>query len=511
MSTGSFRADLAAIAAEQADAVAIIGAREERSYGYAELVALLDRFAPLFLRYGICAERPLLALAPNAVEPFVTFLATLWHGTGYAPLAADASPRELRRWIETVTPAAALVGATIAPALREVLDELAIPVIEATSDGEFGWVPLSDGPRFPAADEPGRVYLQTSGTTGEPRALVIDGDRLWASGRAFVAVHDFVQPTCRFLNNLPLSYLGGLFNLGLIPLAARGSTVITEAFSGKSIFDFWQTVERYNITLLWLVPTIVRGLLSIARRTHRTGIVSAAARPVAAFIGTAPIDLETKREFETIFSIPLLENFALSETTFFTSDLAGALDGRSQRSVGRILPYVDVRFIPLDPTAAGDVPTEIAVKSPFLALGYRTTDGFRPLACDTDGYFATGDIGHLDAASGHVVIDGRRREIIKKGGLFVALREIEVVATQHADVIEAAAVAVPHDFYGESSVLYVRLNDGAQLDAFTSWLRANLVRYKWPEATYAVDDFPRTSTGKIRKHRLVAPTETNVS
>lgn len=502
-----FRTDLEALAAARPDAVAVTAARDERSFSYRELVGLLEGFGPLLLRHGVSAERPLAAVLPNAVEPFVAFLATVWHGAGYAPLTPEATPREVRRWVETVTPAAALVGPTLGPPQRAVLAELGVALIDVPGGAAFDWLPPNDGPGLSPPEDGGRLYLQTSGTTGDPRALVFETDRLWSSGCAFIAVHDVVAPGARFLNNLPLSYLGGLFNLGLIPLAAGGSTVVADAFSGKSFLDFWQTLERYTITVLWLVPTIVRGLLTLAQRTRRTEITPPAARPQLAFIGTAPIDLATKRAFETTFEIPLLENFALSETTFFTSERWATREARRERSVGTALPYVDLRFAPLA-DSEGERPTEITVKSPYLALGYRTGDGFVPLALDAEGYFATGDLGHRDA-DGLVIIDGRRRDVIKKGGLFVGLREIELLAEQHEAVLEAAAVGVPHDFYGESLELYVRLRDARLLDELTAWLRANLVRYKWPEATFAVEDFPRTATGKVRKHLLAAPQPAN--
>lgn len=79
--------------------------------------------------------------------------------------------------------------------------------------------------------------------------------------------HDLKDAQLRFWNYLPMSYLGGLFNLALIPLSTGGSLVIDETFSGKTFLQFWQTVERFDINAIWFVPTIARGLLSMAERT----------------------------------------------------------------------------------------------------------------------------------------------------------------------------------------------------------------------------------------------------
>src|SRR5262249_46106212 len=144
---------------------------------------------------------------------------------------------------------------------------------------------------------PGRLLLTSSGSTGEPKAMVIDTDSLWSSGLAFLNYHGFVTREDRFWNLLPMSYLGGLFNLGLIPLAAGSTIIVSEPFSGKTFLSFWQMVEAHDISVLWLVPTMVRGLLAIAERTGAHEVVKAHRRVRASFLGTAPIDLPTKERF----------------------------------------------------------------------------------------------------------------------------------------------------------------------------------------------------------------------
>ena len=103
------------------------------------------------------------------------------------------------------------------------------------------------------------------------------------------------------------------------------------------------------------------------------------------------------------------------------------------------------------------------------------------------------------------MLDGRTRDIVKKGGYLVALREVEILAQQHDIVREAAAVTVPHDFYGETFVLYVVPEPGgdeSHQNDLSRFLHANLMKYKWPEKIVYVEDFPRTASGKVRKHLL---------
>jgi len=274
---------------------------------------------------------------------------------------------------------------------------------------------------------------------------------------------------------------------------------VDEIFSGKTFLKFWQEIDRHDINIVWFVPTIVRGLMAIGERTHRQDKVSYRDRIDQALLGTAPIDQATKARFEEMFGITLLENFALSETTFITSENPGTIAARGEGTVGEVLPYVDVKFRSIIEDDDGKL-REILVKTPYLMDGYLNTDGTVTMP-DADGYFPTGDLGYIDDA-GQLVLTGRSKEIIKKGGYFIGLREIEVMAAHHADVAEAAATPVPHAFYGESYVLYVRLRPGVEADAIKdvrSYVFAQLAKHRWPESVEAVETFPRTGSGKVRK------------
>ena len=499
----SFRDDFQRLVARAPRHVAVIDEASERSFTYADLAALLVRYIGFFEIDGRRRIRHVLSLLPNSVECLATFLATMHYGLRFAPIAPEVTPRELVSWVELIQPDLALVHDTTSEELCEALVRLGIKVHKVALDARFEWLP--DGPamsRESSEHMPGQLCVTTSGSTGDPKALLFDTDRLWASGRAFVGHHGFLDADARFLNILPMSYLGGLFNLGLIPLAVGGSVVITETFSGKIFLDFWQKVERFEVTVLWLVPTIVRGLL---RLSERTGKRAPCPRVQAAFLGTAPMDLESKLRFEEVFAVPLLENFALSETTFFSSETLDTRHRRCQGSVGAFLPYAEARFRPIceDDAIAGAA--EILVKTPFLFLGYLRSGGEVDLSLTSDGFFATGDLGHL-AEPGDLVVDGRLRDIVKRGGYLVSLQEIESLAVQHPAVAEAAAVPIPHEFYGESLQLFLVLRDPAEersaLEAVSLWLRENLVRHKWPERIEALAGLPRTASGKIRKGEL---------
>ncbi|MBP7828518.1 MAG: acyl--CoA ligase [Kiritimatiellae bacterium] len=498
----TFGRDFLEIAERRSREVAFVTPRDvdtaELTYG--QVALLVRRCWTLFRQHGLAPGDTVMGIMPNAPDTLVLLYAALAAGMKYAPLACTATEAEVTRWGRLVRPSLALVSDLLPAALQESVKGLGVPVTRVTADGAFGWLPPAEAEAGFAA---GKLLLSTSGTTGEPKAMVIDGDTLWAAACAFADFHYLRGRAPRFWNYLPVSYLGGLFNLGLIPLAAEGSVVVDDTFSGKTYLTYWQFVERHGIDTLWLVPTIVRGLVTLGRAARRR-VRDLESLVQRCFLGTAPIDLGTKREFEVMFGQTLLENYALSETTFLTSETPATLEHRSEGSVGEVLPGVELEFRPVREAESGESVQEVRVRTPFLFDGYLGEGGVVSRPVDDEGWFPTGDLGQFNDG-GALVITGRTRDVVKKGGYLIALREIERIAEGLEGVQEAAAVRVRHDFYGESYVLYVvpakPAGDGFREQTARA-LHAQLASYRWPEEVLVAESLPKTSSGKIRKGLL---------
>ena len=198
-----------------------------------------------------------------------------------------------------------------------------------------------------------------------------------------------------------------------------------------------------------------------------SSIPTAGLKVSTTFLGTAPIDVEEKEAFENIFGIPVLENYGLSETTFITAEKPADVVSRVQRSVG-----FDGKFLP--------------VKS--------------------DDWFDTGDIGHMNGAT--LVLDGRIRDVIKKGGILIHLPEVDALMRQYPHVVDVATVDVPHAFYGEDYGLFlvfdgeVAVSEAERLNRVRAYLTNNLVQTKWPSRIISVKAIPRTRSGKVAKVEL---------
>jgi acyl-CoA synthetase (AMP-forming)/AMP-acid ligase II len=175
-----------------------------------------------------------------------------------------------------------------------------------------------------------------------------------------------------------------------------------------------------------------------------------------------------------------------------------------------VLPFVQLRCVPSHPDSGDHLPGEIEAKTPYLFLGYLRGNGQIECPITVDGYFATGDLGHVNE-QGTLLYEGRTRDIVKKGGHMIVLREIEVLAEEHPLIEEASAIPIDHEFFGEDYVLAVRVRsqagDGDPLAALQTWLKGELAQFKWPGDIVERTEFPRTMSGKIVKRRLAEEIE----
>ena len=141
-----------------------------------------------------------------------------------------------------------------------------------------------------------------------------------------------------------------------------------------------------------------------------------------------------------------LENYGLSETLFISSENLISKNNYNTKTTGFLIDKVKLKFGNYNKKFSN-----ILVKTPSFE-GYMGEDGIINKNLETDGYFNTGDVGYKK--NGKLIIVGREKDIIKKGGFLVNLIEIELVTSKIKGVFEAAAVKVDDDFYGETSVVF---------------------------------------------------------
>lgn len=354
------------------------------------------------------------------------------------------------------------------------------------------------GARLAAArpDDPGLVIF-SSGTTSEPKGM-LHGHRspclqfwlqaqLWGRGEA-----------TRMYTALPIFWTAGLNTAIGSTLAAGGCWVAQEVFDAGEALAL---LERERVTEPYTLPHQTAALAEHPawEATDLSSIRCAYGKGAYARHPTVDPD--------PTWTMPV--GYGLSEMCSFVSGY-GCREGRDQMKVGsgRLLPGTQLRVVDPDSGRAlgADEAGELAVAGATRMLGYL---GRAPEACfDGDGFFRTGDAGHVDV-DGIVHYTGRRTEMIKTGGANVSPAELEVALRAFPAVKLSRIVGVPDERLGELVVACIvcRAGSSATEEEIRAFLRERVAAYKVPKRVlfFAPDEVPMTTSGtKVRDDALLS-------
>jgi 2,3-dihydroxybenzoate-AMP ligase len=149
---------------------------------------------------------------------------------------------------------------------------------------------------------------------------------------------------------------------------------------------------------------------------------------------------------------------------------------------------------------------ELLCRGPYTPRGYYRAEEHNRIAFTSDGFYRTGDLVRMHP-SGNLIVEGRRKDVINRGGEKISAEEIEDLVLSHPAVLNAAVVAMPDDVLGERACAYVILRDGRNLSLpeLADYLEGRrIARFKFPERLEVVKQFPTTAVGKISKKDLRA-------
>ena len=416
-----------------------------RALTYAELDAAAAVAARRLAAVGVGPDDRVAVAMPAGLDFAVLLHAVSRIGAVFVPLSSRLGAAERSRLAETA-------GA------RAVLD--------APLEGEEADVAPSGDPDSGPPD----TLLFTSGTTGEPKPVLLTGENHRASARASAA-NLGVEPDDRWLCCLPVHHVGGLAIL--LRSAIYGTTaVLHPTFDAAAVAESLASGEA---TLVSLVSTMVRRLAA-------AGLIEAPALR-AALIGGGPVPREVL-EWGAARGLPLVQTYGMTETAsqVATARVEEALERRG--AAGRPLAEVELRT-----TDDG----EVLVRGPMVSAG----------ALAADGWLHTGDRGRLDG-DGLLWIDGRMDDLIVTGGENVAAAEVEDALLAHPAVVEAAVVGREDPEWGRAVTAFVALDRPVPEAELIDHCRGRLAGFKVPKSVISVTALPRTESGKIRRAALAA-------
>ena len=497
--TPSIIAQLDANAAADGDAAWLISPDTGDSVTWSEAAAWSRDIACRLDAMGLAEGAPVAVAAQNAIWSTLCFTGITTGGYLATPLNLVAGARVMSYVIEH----SGVEVILCTDDHRQLIDEAL-----ADTDRQVTIIRLDpdNGPEWPDGPAPAQtpratpdagtagLLMYTSGTTGNPKGVVLSHANLMAAGMNVVEGHG-VRPDDTAMCVLPIYHINGLCVTVMGTLMSGSGLVMPYKFSQRA---FWQQVQNCDVSWFSAVPTLFAYLLNdeTPPQINRDRLRFSRS-------ASAPLSPEIHRRFEDRFGIPIIETMGLTETgaQILTNPMPPAA-----RKIGSPGVAVGNEIIIGDDSqqeVARGVTGEILVRGPNVMRGYLGQPEETAKTITPEGWLRTGDLGHMDE-DGFVFVTGRIKELIIKGGENIAPREVDEVLLEHDTILEAAAFAVPCDQYGQRVEACIRYKPGKAADeaVLLAHCIARLGRFKAPDRVHVLDDLPKGPSGKVQRLKL---------
>lgn len=483
----------------QAEAAAIRAPEGRAPLTYAGLRGLAEATVAALNARGIGRGDRVAMVLPNGPEMAAAFVAVA-AGATTAPLNPAYRGEEFEFYIEDLKAKALIVQQGNETPARAAAAKLGVPIIELVPDAAAGAgaFTLEGGPSG-TASSPGMaeaedvaLVLHTSGTTARPKIVPLTQTNITASARN-IAETLALTPSDACLNVMPLFHIHGLIAATLSSLSAGSAVICTPGFNALKFFG-WLDAERPS----WYtaVPTMHQTILARAERNKEI-----IARAPLRFLrsSSASLPAQAMKDLASVFNAPVIEAYGMTEASH--QMCSNPLPPRAQKPGLVGLPAgPEVAIMADDGTilAKGEI-GEVVIRGPNVTKGYEANPEANAKAF-TNGWFRTGDQGMFDE-DGYLLLTGRLKELIKRGGEQVSPLEVDGVLSEHPAVAQALTFSIPHAMLGEEVGAAVVLREGMELTEreLRDFAAKHLADFKVPRKVVFLAEIPKGATGKLMR------------
>jgi acyl-CoA synthetase (AMP-forming)/AMP-acid ligase II/Fe-S-cluster-containing dehydrogenase component len=437
----------------------------------------------------------------NGYQTTQIFLGAMYSGFVVVPVNLMAQPSQLEHLLDHSD--TKLVFYTedqrkkLETALKKIDRDIMLRQVDNDAQSLF-----PDKDNFTALDLPEvteedtALLLYTSGSTGTPKGVILSHKNLVCGGQFTTLAHKLTEAD-RALCSLPLYHINGEVVTIIAPLVSGGSVVMPHKFHTT---NFWRLISEYRCTWFSLVPTLISYLTNATDITDKNMNLS---RLRFGRSASAALPVSLHRAFEKKFNIPIVETMGLTETA--APVFANPIDpsqrkyGSVGRAVGNAAKIIDHQGNESPRGTEG----EIMIRGDNVMKGYYKDPTLTADTIEADGWLHTGDLGYMDD-DGFVFVTGRIKELIIKGGENIAPQEIDDVLYTHPAILEAVAVGMPDEAYGEDIMCCVILKPGARVteDELRNYCLERLGAFKSPKVIRVMDHLPKGPSGKLQRLKL---------
>ncbi|HEY1372314.1 MAG TPA: AMP-binding protein [Candidatus Binatia bacterium] len=483
---------LAATARRLPDETALVFKDESLTFGALDKQA--SALAANLRKEGIAPGDRVGLLLPNSIAFALAYYGTQRAGAVTVVLDARLKGKELAGVLRDADLKLLITHQKLAGDAREAMgDSKIVPLWIAEGEGaeSFEQRLQGDGDFTPAARAPDddALILYTSGTTGEPKGVVLTAVNLAQFPRVMAAMHKTNAETI-WGCILPMSHISGPIYLNEI--VDKGSRmVIFDQFNPVTLLE---GIQKHRVTFFHGVPIIFQLLLNLPNlKSYDTSTLE-----LAGMMGTT-VPLALMRAFKNAQPhVKVIQGYGLTETSPLITLTEPQVADAKMASIGHAVPAIEVRVVDDEGREAPEGEAgEIVTRGPHVMKGY-----FRRAHATAErirgGWFHTGDIGTKDA-DGYFYHLGRRDDMIITGGLNVYPAEVENMLAEHPGIAEAVVFPIADAKRGHviGAAVMPRPGQKPAEKELLAFLRSNLASFKVPQKIAIRESLPRNATGKV--------------
>jgi len=492
----------------------------DRQISFTRLGELVDQMAAGFLAAGLGPGSTIALFLPNTPWHTVCFFAALKAGARLAHISPLDAPREIMfklsdsgaNAVVTTNLAGLAAGATRLAAAGAVARVLVGEDAEWGGAGDAveysdkvinlaGMMTETLPATWPDIDPDDLALLQyTGGTTGMPKGAMLTHANMMAATNSYLGWRDASVPPSgeqRVIGVLPMFHVYALGVVLLLNIADGNEILLRPRFDVKTTIE---DIEKKRATSFPAVPTMLIALMSEPgvedRDFSSLSMVGS---------GGAPMPTEVAERAERLFGQELRQGWGMTETAAIGTRVPPGVRV-TPGLVGTPLPNVEMRIValsdPTKPLPPGEI-GEIAVRGPNVTSGYWNQPELSAQSF-ADGYFMTGDIGHMSADGMFTLVDRKKRMIIS-GGFNVYPAMIENSIYEHPDVEEVIVIGVPDQYRGEAAKAFLKMRadrPGLTIEDLRAFLADKVGRHELPTAVEIRESLPKSPVGKLLATQL---------